>query len=191
MDPAADPSLPNALNTSNHGHGLAFDSALSVRYTTDGRGTNDVGSVQANKPAPCNRLIYYYEVQVRDRGELGRIGIGFSDKSFRPTRQPGWEANSYGYHGDDGHKVRQPASRYRMAPSVKCSVVIRVPLDWHVLTLWRAAPCTPAVHRMCSLAGRARARRMGPSLAPATWSVLASTSAVARFSTREGMHACM
>lgn len=118
QDPAADPSLPDTLNTSNHGHGLVFEGYLSVRYTTDGRGTNDVGSVQANRPAPCNRLIYYYEVQVVDRGEHGRLGIGFAEKSFRLTRQPGWEANSYGYHGDDGHKVRRPASpRRRMAPS--------------------------------------------------------------------------
>lgn len=106
MNPSADPSLPSALNTSNHGPGLAFEGPLSIKYTADGRGVNDVGSVQANRAAPCNRLVYYFEVTIRDRGEYGRVGIGFSDKSFRLTRQPGWEANSFGYHGDDGHKVR-------------------------------------------------------------------------------------
>ncbi len=31
------------------------------------------------------------------------IGIGFADKAVALTRTPGWEPNSYGYHGDDGH----------------------------------------------------------------------------------------
>jgi Ran-binding protein 9/10 len=28
--------------------------------------------------------------------------VGFSAASVRLTRLPGWETNSYGYHGDDG-----------------------------------------------------------------------------------------
>lgn len=30
------------------------------------------------------------------------IGIGFCEKNVDLQRLPGWELNSYGYHGDDG-----------------------------------------------------------------------------------------
>lgn len=31
------------------------------------------------------------------------IGIGFSSKNVSLSRAPGWEPESWGYHGDDGH----------------------------------------------------------------------------------------
>lgn len=31
------------------------------------------------------------------------IGVGFSSKSASLNRAPGWEPESWGYHGDDGH----------------------------------------------------------------------------------------
>lgn len=31
------------------------------------------------------------------------IGIGFSSKSVSLSRAPGWEPESWGFHGDDGH----------------------------------------------------------------------------------------
>jgi hypothetical protein len=31
------------------------------------------------------------------------IGIGFSSKTVSLSRAPGWEPESWGYHGDDGH----------------------------------------------------------------------------------------
>ena len=44
---------------------------------------------QGNKPIPTNRTLYYFEVFVIDGGESSRIGIGFADKNFKTTRQPG------------------------------------------------------------------------------------------------------
>jgi hypothetical protein len=60
-----------------------------LRYVGDGRHANDVGSIQANQPVPCALLVYYFELTVLDVGEAGRIGLGFSDKHFKLTRQPG------------------------------------------------------------------------------------------------------
>lgn len=37
-------------------------------------------------------------------------GIGFASKEFKLQRQPGWEPNSYGYHGDDGCKFYNSSS---------------------------------------------------------------------------------
>eukprot|EP00878_Enallax_costatus_P006903 GHUV01007233.1.p1 GENE.GHUV01007233.1~~GHUV01007233.1.p1 ORF type:complete len:241 (+),score=55.60 GHUV01007233.1:288-1010(+) len=96
---------PTEFNTSNHGPSLEIGKdKLSIRYVGEGRHGNDVGGIQANRPVPTQQLIYYFELTVLDQGEAGRIGLGFSDKSFKVTRQPGWEPNSYGYHGDDGRK---------------------------------------------------------------------------------------
>jgi hypothetical protein len=33
--------------------------------------------------------VYYYELVVVDQGIYGKIAIGFADKSFKLTRQPG------------------------------------------------------------------------------------------------------
>ncbi|KAF5841863.1 hypothetical protein DUNSADRAFT_10569 [Dunaliella salina] len=96
---------PTCLNTTATGHGVEIgDDKLSVRYLADGRNSNDVGSVMANEPVPGDRSTFYYEMQVVDPGVLGCIAIGFADAGFKLTRQPGWEPNSYGYHGDDGRK---------------------------------------------------------------------------------------
>ena len=63
-----------------------------------------VGTIRANHPVPRKRAIYYYELTVINPGEFKRIAIGFAPKSHKATKQPGWEANSYGYHADDGKK---------------------------------------------------------------------------------------
>ncbi len=37
-----------------------------------------------------------------DRGQEGFIGLGFCTDEVLLSRLPGWDAHSYGYHGDDG-----------------------------------------------------------------------------------------
>lgn len=78
------------FNTNSHGPGLEIcKEKLTLRYVGDSRHSNDVGAIQANKPVPARALVYYFELTVLDRGEHGKIAIGFSDKSFKLTRQPG------------------------------------------------------------------------------------------------------
>eukprot|EP00899_Mesostigma_viride_P013967 jgi/Mesvir1/22571/Mv18575-RA.1 len=97
--------IPTELNTRNCGNFLEVScSKLSVRYTGSGNHGNDVGAIQANHPIPPKRLVYYFEITVRNVGERGCIAIGYTEAGFKLTRQPGWEPNSYGYHGDDGKK---------------------------------------------------------------------------------------
>jgi hypothetical protein len=85
-----DTELPSELNAGNHGPELEVGKdRLSLRYTGDGRHGNDVGSIQANRPVPCQQLLYYFELTVIEQGDFGRIAIGFTDKNFKVTRQPG------------------------------------------------------------------------------------------------------
>lgn len=98
-------SFPTELNTKNTGSFLEISrDKRTVRYTGQGSHDNDVGSVQANFGVPSNLSVYYYETKILDGGAKCCVGIGFADKKFKVTRQPGWEPNSYGYHGDDGKK---------------------------------------------------------------------------------------
>eukprot|EP00887_Chlorella_sp_A99_P001255 scaffold14.g1255.t1 len=140
---------PSALNTSAQGPFLEVaKNKLSVRYTGTATHENDVGAIQANHPVPRRRLIYYWEATVVAGGERGSITIGFTDRSFKHGRQPGWEPGSYGYRGDTGKKYQMCPSRWdgdnyrggvRAAPS---------------RALHPTAPCS----RACWREGRLRAR---------------------------------
>ncbi|GAB4844799.1 hypothetical protein Ancab_038186 [Ancistrocladus abbreviatus] len=95
---------PTELNTINSSGGFLVVSTdkLSVQYTSVNLHGHDVGVIQSNRPAPVKRLAYYFEMYVKNAGAKGQVAIGFTNESFKMRRQPGWEANSYGYHGDDG-----------------------------------------------------------------------------------------
>lgn len=96
--------LPTELDTLNSSGGFSIvgPDKLSVHYPNVNLHGHDVGVVQANRPAPCKRLVYYFEISVKNAGAKGQIAIGFTSPGFKLRRQPGWDPNSYGYHGDDG-----------------------------------------------------------------------------------------
>jgi len=74
-----------------------------VEYIGEVVSYNNVGAIQGNAPARHpGRRYYYFEITIKDCGRRGGIAIGFTDEDFKNDRQPGWEPNSYGYHGDDG-----------------------------------------------------------------------------------------
>lgn len=83
--------VPTELNTINSSGGFLVVSPdkLSVKYTSVNLHGHDVGVVQANKPAPVKRLVYYFEIYVKDAGAKGQIAIGFTSESFKMRRQPG------------------------------------------------------------------------------------------------------
>ena len=82
---------PRELNTINSSGGFVVVSTdkLSVKYTSVNLHGHDVGVIQANKPAPTKRLMYYFEIHVKDAGVKGQIAIGFTSETFKMRRQPG------------------------------------------------------------------------------------------------------
>ncbi|KAK6940337.1 SPRY domain [Dillenia turbinata] len=110
---------PTELNTINSSGGFLVVSPdkLSLKYTNVNLHGHDVGVVQANKPAPSKRLVYYFEIFVKNAGAKGQIAIGFTSDQFKMRRQPGWEANSCGYHGDDGFVYRGQGKGEPFGPS--------------------------------------------------------------------------
>ncbi|KAJ6627007.1 hypothetical protein B0H10DRAFT_1997686 [Mycena sp. CBHHK59/15] len=60
-------------------------------------GDRDAAAARTTHPIPPACGIYYYEVDILSKGNKGLAG-----KDVRLSRLPGWEQNSWGYHGDDG-----------------------------------------------------------------------------------------
>ena len=73
-----------------------------VEYTGTGGTASDVGVAQVSQPLQIESHSYY-EVEILDPGESLTIGVGAASADYSLNSQPGWRANSVGYHGDDGH----------------------------------------------------------------------------------------
>lgn len=97
-----EPSYLNTFNSSGMFQMVSMDK-MSVQYVGSSQHFYDVGTVQANCPAPIRRIAYYFEMTVKNAGLKGEVAIGFTTKEFNLRRQPGCEANSCGYRGDDGY----------------------------------------------------------------------------------------
>ncbi|KAF2868555.1 Ran-binding protein-like protein [Massariosphaeria phaeospora] len=79
------------------------DSGRQAKFAGTQKPTDEAASVRADYPMPRQCGIYYYEVTVVSKGKDGRtIGVGFSATKIALNRIPGWEPQSYAYHGDDG-----------------------------------------------------------------------------------------
>ncbi|CAN1731373.1 Ran-binding protein M homolog [Linum perenne] len=59
-------------------------------------------SVAADKAAPTNVKVYYFEMRVKNGGVSDWITIGFTKKGFDLSNQPGCLAGSIGYVGQNG-----------------------------------------------------------------------------------------
>lgn len=85
--------LPTELDTfhSSGGFSIVLPDKLSVQYPSAHQHGHDVGVVQANRPAPVKRLVYYFEIFVKNAGAKGQIAIGFTTEGFKNKmrRQPG------------------------------------------------------------------------------------------------------
>lgn len=88
LDGEPEPSHLNTINSSGLFHIVSTDK-LSVQYVGIHKHGHDVGTVQANCPAPTKRFAYYFEMTVKDAGVKGQVAIGFTTEHFKMRRQPG------------------------------------------------------------------------------------------------------
>eukprot|EP00038_Savillea_parva_P031779 m.90395 g.90395 ORF g.90395 m.90395 type:complete len:431 (+) comp9858_c0_seq2:253-1545(+) len=95
--------VPTCWNEKDKSPLLEVTQGLQVRYQGRGDSDKDAASVRANHPISPSLGLFYFEVTIRDKGRDGYIGIGLCTASTNTNRLPGWEKNSYGYHGDDGN----------------------------------------------------------------------------------------
>ncbi|KAI0024256.1 SPRY domain-containing protein [Xylariomycetidae sp. FL0641] len=106
-DGTIDP-LPTRWNVKDKQGGLEVTpDGLEVKYQPAMRNSrepdHEVCGIRADHPMPPMAGIYYFEVTLlsRRRDET-TVCIGFVSKNANLSRPPGWEPDSYGYHGDDG-----------------------------------------------------------------------------------------
>ncbi|GBE78657.1 SPRY-domain-containing protein [Sparassis crispa] len=83
------------LSVSADGRELTFSGPSCV-------GDRESAAARANYAIPPACGIYYYEVEILNKGNKGHISIGFASGEVRLSRLPGWEKHSWGYHADDG-----------------------------------------------------------------------------------------
>jgi Ran-binding protein 9/10 len=115
--PNEPPLLPSRFNERDRCLVLEIlNDGMDAKFGGPAKGTDsDAASVRADHPIPAACGIYYYEVTILSRGNQGFvffhlcvtnsrfIGLGFCRASVTLNRLPGWEPDSWGYHGDDGH----------------------------------------------------------------------------------------
>ena len=97
--------MPSCWDTLGRGPSMRYldISGLRVRYKGPGSDDRDAAAIRADQPVPTSCPLYYFEIEIVNKGRDGFIGIGFSVSEVKLDRLPGWEPHSYGYHGDDGH----------------------------------------------------------------------------------------
>lgn len=82
--------------------------ALEVRFNGKVQDIDQyAAAVRSNRPIPAPCGIFYFEVEILSRGKSGEIGIGFQKEEVELGKLPGWELNSWGYHGDDGQSFHE------------------------------------------------------------------------------------
>jgi hypothetical protein len=116
--------LPSRWSESDKNPGIdLLADGLEARFTGPIKAhDNEAAAVRADHPMSPRCGIYYYEVTILSRGKEGyvrpgrrrridtdpddyssSIGVGFSSYAVSLTRLPGWEPDSWAYHGDDGN----------------------------------------------------------------------------------------
>ncbi|KAI8979333.1 concanavalin A-like lectin/glucanase domain-containing protein [Mycotypha africana] len=75
---------------------------LEIYCRGNGKDDTEIGTVRGNRAIKRQCGIYYFEIEVLSKSIDNDIAIGFSKQAYNFDRFPGWEPDSWGYHGEDG-----------------------------------------------------------------------------------------
>ncbi|KAK5134671.1 hypothetical protein LTR08_006186 [Meristemomyces frigidus] len=124
--------LPSRWNEDDKMSGLEIlADGTEVRFGGVTKTSDEAASIRSDHPMPRECGMYYFEVTILSRGKDGMIGIGVSGKRANLNRLPGWEGDSWAYHGDDGFSFACTASgkaygpRYSSQDTIGCGVNFR------------------------------------------------------------------
>ncbi|GAN02390.1 ran-binding protein 10-like [Mucor ambiguus] len=96
--------LPSLWNSRDKSKNIEIGSnGIDLSYIGPGKQETHAALARSNFPMRPQCGIFYYEMRVLSKGDDGYIGIGFCAASNKVERLPGWDPDSWGYHGDDGH----------------------------------------------------------------------------------------
>lgn len=91
---------------------------------------DEAASVRSDHPMPRECGIYYFEITILSRHKDGTVGVGFSSKKANLNRLPGWEGESWAYHGDDGYVFACTASGKAYGPRFGGEGVVGCGVNW-------------------------------------------------------------
>ncbi|KFY27615.1 hypothetical protein V493_03394 [Pseudogymnoascus sp. VKM F-4281 (FW-2241)] len=111
------------LEVLRDGYEVAFTGGKTTEY--------EAYSIRADHAMPMQSGIYYFEVKIVSRKVEDSIAIGFSTKDVPLSRPPGWEPNSWAYHGDDGHSYCCQSSGKVYGPTFTTDDVIGCGVNFH------------------------------------------------------------
>jgi len=125
-------SLPSRWNDNDKMNGLeVLVEGTEVRFAGVTKTSDEAASIRADHPMPRECGLYYFEITILSKSKDGLIGIGFSSRKANLNRLPGWEGESWAYHGDDGYSFSCTASgkaygpRYSSQDVVGCGINFR------------------------------------------------------------------
>lgn len=97
--------LPSRWNREDKDQSLeVLGDGCEAKHVGRNAGEHEACAIRADHYMPALCGVYYFEVLIMNRKrEDTTIGIGFSSRTVSLQRAPGWEPESWGYHGDDGH----------------------------------------------------------------------------------------
>ncbi|KIW34975.1 uncharacterized protein PV07_01704 [Cladophialophora immunda] len=97
------PPLPSRWSEQDKYPGLDIIDGHDLKYSgTASKAEIEAASVRTDHAMPVACGIYYFEVYIKQKSKDTAIAVGFSTSEASLERLPGWETQSWGYHGDDG-----------------------------------------------------------------------------------------
>ena len=85
---------------------------------------HEAASTRTDHPIPPQCGIYYYEIYIHAKGKEGMIALGFSGPSVSLEKLPGWEIDSWAYHGDDGKSFCQHSQGKLYGPTFSTGDIV-------------------------------------------------------------------
>lgn len=117
--------LPKAWSSQDRSNWISLsDNNLKAHYKGSGKGHKDAAAVRATHSIPTSCLLYYFEMKIISKGRDGYMGMGLAAIDVNMSRLPGWDKNSYGYHGDDGHSFCSSGTGVPYGPTFTTGDVI-------------------------------------------------------------------
>ncbi|KZV74766.1 SPRY-domain-containing protein [Peniophora sp. CONT] len=95
-----------------------------------GSQSSDPGLARANHAVPPACGVYYYEVDILSKNAKAQISVGFTSSTNRLNKLPGWERDSWGYHGDDGYSYAAEKSGQPYGPTFGSGDTIGAGIDF-------------------------------------------------------------
>jgi Ran-binding protein 9/10 len=124
--------LPSRWNDMDKYPGLdLLQDGLEIRYNGPSNKIElEAAAARADHPMSPQCGIYYFEVEIKNKTKDGMIAVGFSSHRASLERLPGWESESWAYHGDDGKSFFGEGTGRTYGPTFGVSDVIGCGVDF-------------------------------------------------------------